>query len=316
MPNTSKLLTAFATLVTATGGPGCSEDDTNVPAPDAAAPVQPEVLALPGQAFYPESIHAANDGTLYAGSLATGEVVAFADGDETPHTLISPGQHGITGVTGVHVNGETLWLCSVDTTFQRATEVRSFTRTGTPLAVYPLPATAFCNDLAIDSNGTVYATDSFSGTVQRLSPGATQFEQFVQDARFVPDSQGAFGLDGIVIAGAKLLVNKLDTGELFSISITTKAIEPIALSAPLAGPDGMRLLDDDSLLVIEGTANRLSRVDIAGSLGSVSTIATDLDMPTAVTVSRGFAWVSEGQLGRLFTGQSPNLPFSVRRVAL
>ncbi len=316
MPNTSKLLTAFATLVTATGGPGCAGDDANTPAPDAAAPQQPEVIALPGQAFYPENLHAADDGTLYVGSLATGEVVAFANGDETPHTLIAPGQHGITGVTGVHVRDETLWLCSVDTTFQRATEVRSFTRAGTPLAVYPLPATTFCNDLATDAQGAVYATDSFSGTVQRLAPGATQFEQFVQDARFVPDSQGAFGLDGIVIAGSKLIVNKLDTGELFSISVTTKAIEPIELSAPLAGPDGMRLYDDDSLLVIEGTANRLSRVDITGALGTVSPIATDLDMPTGVTVSRGFAWVSEGQLGRLFTGQSPNLPFSLRRVAL
>jgi hypothetical protein len=136
----------------------------------------------------------------------------------------------------------------------------------------------------------------------------------VQDARFVPDSQGAFGLDGIVIAGTKLIVNKLDTGELFSISITTKAIDAIELAAPLAGPDGMRVLDDGSLLVIEGTANRLSHIDIASSL--VTPLATDLDMPTAVTVSRGFAWVSEGQLGRLFTGQSPHLPFSVRRVAL
>ena len=61
---------------------------------------------------------------------------------------------------------------------------------------------------------------------------------------------------------------------------------------------------------------RQGRVDIAGTLGTVSPIATDLDMPTAVTVSRGFAWVSEGQLGRLFSGQSPNLPFSVRRVGL
>ena len=78
----------------------------------------------------------------------------------------------------------------------------------------------------------------------------------------------------------------------------------------------MRALDDDSLVVIEGNAGRLTRIDITGSLATPTPIASDLDMPTAVAISRGFAWVSEGQLGRLFTGQSPNLPFSVRRVGL
>src|SRR5262245_405567 len=125
MPNNKLLTTAFATLVTA-----CADD----PRP------QPELLALPGQAYFPESVHADDDGTLYVGSLATGQVVAYADddkGDTTPRTVIDAGQHGVTGVTGVHVAGETLWLCSVDTTFQRPTEVRSFSKTGTPIATYP-----------------------------------------------------------------------------------------------------------------------------------------------------------------------------------
>lgn len=194
--------------------------------------------------------------------------------------------------------------------------MRSFSKTGAPKATYPLPATTFCNDLAIADDGTVYATDSFSGTIQRLAPGAAQFEQWVQDARFVPDSQNAFGLDGIVLAGARLIVNKLDTGELFAITIATGAVAPLPLAEPLAGPDGMRALDDDTLLVIEGNANRLSKIAIRGTLATSTPIATDLDMPTAVAVSRGFAWVSEGQLGRLLTGQEPNLPFSVRRVGL
>jgi streptogramin lyase len=311
MPNPTKLLTtALATLVTATGGPGCTDED---------ARPQPEVLALPGQAYFPESVHADDDGTLYVGSLATGQVVAYADdakADAAPRTIIEPGQHDNTAVTGVYIHAETLWLCSVDTTFQRPTEVRSFTKAGAPKATYTLPPTTFCNDLVLDASGAVYATDSFSGTIQRLAPGAAQFEQFVQDERFVPDSQGAFGLDGIVLAGSNLIVNKLDTGELFAISLTTSKISPLELAEPLAGPDGMRALDDDTLIVIEGNANRLTRVDIQGTLATATPIATDLDMPTAVAVSRGYAWVSEGQLGRLFTGQSPNLPFSVRRVGL
>jgi hypothetical protein len=47
-------------------------------------------------------------------------------------------------------------------------------------------------------------------------------------------------------------------------------------------------------------------------------LSSDLDMPTGVAVARGSAWVTEGQLGRLFAqpAQSPKLPFAVRRVAL
>lgn len=155
MPNTKLLTTALATFVTATGGPGCADEP---------ARPQPDLLALPGQAYFPESVHADDDGTLYVGSLATGQVVAYDDdaaGDAAPRTIIEAGQHGITGVTGVHVSGETLWLCSVDTTFQRPTEVRSFSKDGTPKATYALPATTFCNDLAVDAQGTVYATDSW-----------------------------------------------------------------------------------------------------------------------------------------------------------
>lgn len=327
MPNTKLLTAALATLVTATGGPGCSDDSPAIddPTPDAGIeepdaplppPPQPSVLALPGNAFYPENVHADDDGTLYVGSLATGEVVAFVDGDATPHTLIAAGQHGITGVTGVHVRGSDLWLCAVDTTFQRPTELRKFTLAGTtatPAGTHELLASQFCNDMDIGSDGTVYIADSFAGSIQQFVPGVG-FSELVQDARFVPDSQGAFGLDGIVRIGNRLIVNKLDTGELFSVSITTGSVEPITLAQPLSGPDGMRALDDDTLVVVEGNANRLSRIDLAGSTATVTTIVDTLDMPTGVTLARGHAWVTEGQLGRLFTGMTPNLPFSVRRV--
>lgn len=283
---------------------------------DDAAP-QPDVLALPGAAYYPESLHADDDGTLYVGSLTTGQVVAFDDGSTAPRTIIDAGEHGVTGVTGVHVHDDTLWLCSVDTTFQRPTEVRSFSLTGTPRASYPLVATTFCNDLVFDSTGNLYATDSFSGSIQKLARGADAFVPFVQDARFVPDSQGAFGLDGIVLAGGALYINKLDTGELFRIALDG-TITDITVSPPLAGPDGMRAIDDHTLLVIEGGAHRLSKIALHGDTATATPVTTDLDMPTGVVITRGSAWVTEGQLGRLFAqpAESPVLPFAVRRVAL
>lgn len=276
---------------------------------------QPDLLALPGQAYFPESLNAGADGTLYVGSLATGQVVAFDDGATSPRTVIAAGANGVTGVTGVLATDDALWLCSVDTTFQRPTEVKSFTLAGAPVASYPLAQNFFCNDLAFDKQGNLYATDSFSGTVQRLRAGGAAFETYVQDARLAPATQGAFGLDGIVVADDAIYVNKLDSSQLFRIG-EDKAVTEIAVTPPLAGPDGMRALDAHTLLVIDGGANRLSKVEIQGNTATSTPLSSDLDQPTAVAVSRGSAWVSEGQLGRLFTGQTPNLPFGVTRVAL
>jgi hypothetical protein len=278
---------------------------------------QPSVLALPGPAYYPENVHADDDGTLYVGSLTTGQLVAYDDGATEPRTVIAAGAHGITGLTGVLVHDDSLWACSIDTMFQRPTEVRSFSLDGTPKQTYVLGSQYFCNDLAFDEADNLYVTDSFNGTVQRLQKGASAFDTFIEDPRFVPDTQGAFGLDGIVYAGGALYINKLDTGELFEVSLDKRVTE-IAVSPALVGPDGMRALDDHTLLVIEGGANRLSKLSLRGNTATSTALSSDLDMPTGVAVTRGSAWVTEGQLGRLFAqpAQAPNLPFAVRRVAL
>jgi hypothetical protein len=302
----SKLLAALAL---STSLVACTDD---------ASP-QPEMLALPGSAYYPESLTADAHGTLYVGSLTTGQVSAFDNGKPDPRTVLAAGAAGVTGETGVLIHDDALWLCSIDTTFQRPTEIRSFALDGTPQATYPLAANQFCNDIAFDDHGTLFATDSFSGNIVTVTSGAAT--TFVQDARFVPATQGAFGLDGIVYDGhGALYVNKLDTGNLFKVDIATKAITEIAVTPPLAGPDGMRLVDDHTLLVIEGQAGRLSRVTITGATATATAtpLATDLDQPTGVVQARGVAWVSEGQLGRLFAqpSQAPNLPFAVRRVNL
>lgn len=304
---TNHLLTALALSTSLLAA--CADD----------AKPEPDVLALPGDAYYPESLNASGSGTLFVGSLATGQVVAFDDGHPDPRTVIAPGQDGVTGETGVLVHGDTLWLCSIDTTFQRPTEIRSFDLAGHALARYPLAANQFCNDLAFDAAGNLYATDSFAGTIVRVPAGGSAAETFVQDARFAATAPGAFGLDGIAFDGhGALYAGTLDTGRIFRVAVDTGAITELALPAPLAGPDGLRVLDDHTLLVIEGGAGQLTRLALAGDTATPSVVATGLDQPTSVVVTRGSAWVSEGQIGRLFANppEMPNLPFAVRRVAL
>jgi sugar lactone lactonase YvrE len=272
-------------------------------------PPQPELFDLPGNAYFPESLSASADGTLFVGSLATGQVTAFANGATEGRTVV--GDATVTGVAGVHVEGDELWLCSVDTTFQRPTELRSFALDGTPREAFSLGA-GFCNDLAFDAAGRLYVTDSFSGTVLRLEDGA--LVPWLEDPALAPAMAGAFGLDGIAFTGGALYVTKFDTGGVYRIAIAADgSAGAVTELGTFASPDGLRALGEDSLLLVEG-AGRLVRLAIAG--GTPTVLADDLDMPTAVVHARGSAWVTEGQLGRLFAGEAPNLPFAVRRVDL
>jgi sugar lactone lactonase YvrE len=291
-------------------GAGCTDDVVD----------QPDQLVLPGDMYYPESLIADDDGTLYVGSLVTGQVVAFADG-ETEHAVVVGPSSGVVGVAGVTIHDGELWLCSMDATFQRATEVRNFTLDGNAGATYPLPPNRFCNDLAFDDGGALYITDSFNGTVLRLAPGAAAPEPWIDDPALAPGMPGGFGLDGLAVVPGAIYVNRFDSGGLYRIAIGAGGqagpAQQIVVTPPLVSPDGMRALDERTLLVAEGNG-RVTRVTIDGATATATPLATDLDQPTGLVVARGSVWVTEGQLGRLFSmpSQPPNVPFLVRRIDL
>lgn len=312
MSNVSILAIPILVAATACG------DDKPAPASDSPVVGQPDHLVLPGDAYYPESITASADGTLYVPSLATGELVAYADGVTDPTVVLPAGTDGVAGITGVFADGEDLWLCSIDTTFQHPTELRRFGRDGTSKARFALAADQLCNDITKDGAGNVYVADSFGGTVQRLTPDGQALETWVSDDVWKPVAPGAFALDGIAADHAgHLFVGKLDEGLLLRFDLATRAVTTIEVSPPLASPDGLRVIDDHTLLVIEGVG-RLTRLDLDGDRATGTVLADDLDQPTSVVVTRGSAWVSQGQIGRLFAmpSQPPILPFSIRRVDL
>jgi hypothetical protein len=287
---------------------------------DDATPPEPDLLPLPGDAYYPESGSAAADGTLYVGSIATGQVVAIADGATDARVVVGAGS-GVTGVAGVLVHGNELFICSIDSTFQQPSDVKSFALDGTPHGTFTLGPNRFCNDMAFDAAGNLYVTDSFSGTVLRMPAGGSALEPWLVDPSLAPTQQGAFGLDGIVAVNGAIYLTKLDTSGLYRVAIgadgSAGAVTQITVTPALASPDGMRVLDDHTLLVVEG-GGTLASVAIHGDSATATSLADGLDQPTAVIVARGSAWVTEGQLGRLFAQppQVPNLPFSVVRVPL
>lgn len=282
-------------------------------------------LGLPGPAYYPESLHAAADGTLYVGSLTTGAVVKFVPGQAEATTFLAGGG-AVKGVAGVLVDEVTqsLLICAVDATFMSATSVQRYDLvTGALEATFTFPAAdfAFPNDLAFDSAHRLYVTDSFGGKIYTV-PDVTSnavLAVWAQDASLAPAQAMTFGADGITWDGTgNFYVNNNNTGAIVRVvrnaDGTAGAITPLTVTPTLAHPDGQRQLDATTLAIVDNDG-RLVKVSIAGTTGTLTPIANRLEAPTGVVKVGNSYWVSEGQItSSLLTGQSPHLPFLLRRV--
>lgn len=287
-------------------------------------PADVEQLTLPGDRYYPESLDVSADGSLYVGSLATGEVNRFAPGSTAAQVLIPAGTN--KAVTGVLVDDSAaaLYICTDDLSNQSPAlpAVRSFRLSdGTPLGNYPFPAAGFCNDLAFDGQHNLYVTDS-TGKIYRLPNGGSALALWSSDPLLAPPTPQGFGADGIVWDGqGSLYVNTFSGNTLVRLPINADGsagvASPIRVSPALASPDGMRRLDKDTLLVVEGVG-RLTKVAVSGSTATATVLKDGLNGATAVARYGGYGWVSQGQLGHFLGTLSgpPSTPFLVRRVAL
>jgi hypothetical protein len=299
--------------------------------PDAAADLLATRLglALPGAELYPEGIAATRDGTFYVGSLREGLVLKASAGTYWRGTPFIPaGSNGLVGVLGLLVDEatSTLWVCSSDMPQSKLagtarTALKAFDLTsGAPKGSVEFPGGGRCNDLAIDSRGTVYATDSSSPRLLRLVRGGSALDVWMEGEAL------AGYLNGIVADGRDRLYLVLsDAGGLLRIPVeadgTPGAVQKVTLSRKLSGPDGIEMLDEHTALVVENSwalSTVTLREDGGAATGTVAQIAR-VRRPTTFALHDGAAWVVEGQLASLNNpdaGGPPLLPFVVHRVEL
>jgi sugar lactone lactonase YvrE len=277
----------------------------------------PAELQIPGQKIYPESITSRADGTILIGSIGRASIFRLKPGASSAEPWITAQlapRQGIFGVFADERSG-TLWACASTpggapgAAPPAQSELHTFDlKTGAPKAHYPLPtAGAFCNDIAIGSDGTAYVTDSNNMEVARLRKGAKALEAWAGDGAFGP--KGGV-LDGISVLGKRVLVNTLGTAKLFAVPIQADggagAATEIKLDRAIGRPDGMRTFGKNELLLIESAApGRLSRVSLSDDTAKVDTVKEGYPQgPVSVTVVGTTAYVLEGQLAILF-GRAP-----------
>jgi len=294
-----------------------------------------ESIPIPGTRAFPESITSKSDGTLYVGRLGDGGIVRI-----NPHThentiFVQPGALGSRSILGVFADeaSNTLWACSNDLSILGAPATGSDTgsalkafdlRTGIGKRSVSLPgAHAFCNDIAVDTKGSIYVTDSANPTILKLAPGATSFEVFARDPAFSPPQSDSAGLDGIAFGSdGNLYVTTYAAGGLFRVEVRAGLAGRItALSGdhPLRFPDALRKLGNNSFLLIEGSGT-LDRVVIKDNGFSVTSIRGNFSTPTSIAMIGATAWVSEGNTTYFFDPSkknlAPPLPFRIYAVSL
>jgi sugar lactone lactonase YvrE len=269
----------------------------------------------------PESMDATSDGTLYAGSIALGEVFRAAPGATTADKFIDKPADGPQAILGVFADekGGTLWVCYSDLAlFAGKAGMNSLVRTydlksGEAKGTYDLGAGSLCNDVTVAADGTHYIADTAGGRVFRLKPDATTVDAWSSDPQLQGIDGIAVGPDGAVYANS-VTQNKLFRIEIGSDGAAAKVTE-LTPSQPLKGTDGMRFGDDGVLYVAENGNGQVDAVTIDGDAATIKPVATGLDGPTALSKVGSTLWVLEAKIGKMAdpseTGPYYIIPFSL-----
>lgn len=266
-------------------------------------------ISIPGERVIPESITSTSDGMIFIGSLGARTIFRAKASDATAESWIQPQLEPSQGIYGVFADerSKTLYACASGFGAASASapaELLAFDlKTGKAKGRYPLPTPGgLCNDIATAADGTAYVTDTRNMEVLRLQRRGKSLEKWLGDGAFGP--KGGV-LDGISVLGNRVLVNTLASNKVFGVPIERDgragtAVE-VKLDRAIAAPDGMRSLGSNSLLLVEsGAGGRVTRVDLSGDTGKLTTLQEGFPGgPVSATVVGSDMYVVEAQFAAM-----------------
>lgn len=289
-------------------------------------------ILIDGQGVHPESVTSDKQGALYTGSVP-GMIYRAGPKETTAVPFISPdAENGLRSVFGVLADDKQgrLWACSVANSFGPRTagpaapsELVAFELKSGKLIgrwVFPAPG-GTCNDIAVASDGSAYASDTPGGRILKLARGGTALVVVASDDRLKGIDGLDFGADGA------LYINNVQRNELWRVKLPapgSAAAAPAQLtllkaSEKMGGPDGLRHIGNNRFLQAEGTSGRATLVTIKGDDANIQVLRDGLNSSPGITLMGNTVYVVEGKIQYLFNpelrGKDPG-PFKAIAIPL
>ena len=280
------------------------------------------IIETKTKGFFPEGVTVDADGNFYIGSMNLGVIHKVKAGSKASAAFIEPdAENGLVSVLGLLADSEhdRLYACSSDAgNSQQAGDapaaIKAFKLSdGSFVASYEWPAYAepwtsgvpddvngFCNDMAMDAAGNLYATDSWYPRILRLPVGQDTLEDWAVAPEVFP-SADPWHLNGIDVDRTSNTVYVVENhpGALYAIPIKSNGgagpVAKIATQRPVYMPDGLKVIGDGLLAIAEGQTSGMATVTLSGSTGYVRRISTGLDGVATFAMVDGSAWLVENQ---------------------
>jgi sugar lactone lactonase YvrE len=265
-------------------------------APTAKKAAAPEVVSFTKAALYPEGVeYDAKRNSFLVTSMHEGIVGEVKDDGAYKVFVQDP---NLVSAVGIRIDAERdrLEVCNSDPGVSVHTKKENQGKlaglgiyqlsTGKPIKYIDLGKLGgagghFCNDIALDSAGNAYVTDSFSPIIYRVDTN-NNATVLLNNKRFVGEG---FNLNGIVVKNGYLLVTKYNDGLLFKVPLEKpEQFTQVQIKGTFPGADGLLWAPDGALIVIANLKTnktfRLTSTDnwtsaeVAGSVDTGDVFAT------------------------------------------
>ncbi len=279
------------------------------------AMTNPDMVVAVREGLFPEGVeYDSVNGRFLVGSLAEGTVFAVADdGTVTPFVE----DERIPSSTGIEVDeaGNRLLVAVTNRETEAFLGIYDLT-SGENLAfvdfapLLPNDPEHFANDVAVDSQGNAYVTDSFAGVIYRVDPQGNA-SVFLEDQRFSTQ----FALNGITYNEAgNYLIAVLVPG-LIKIPLDNPGgFTQVALDMDIPNEDGIVFIDDRTLAVVSnalGTVFRVESDDDFESARVTGAFEVGPVFPTTAAIRNGDVYVLHAQINQQ---QNVIAEFPIQRV--